>query len=440
MKKRQMYFRMITASLLRRRSRMIIALLAITIGATILSGLVTIYIDVPRQMRAQFRNYGANMIFTAEGEAMTAEQVNEAIAVIPTVKLVGAAPYSYKTVRINDRPVMAAATDMEGAAKTSPFWSVDGEWPAQSGEIMVGKNVASTSGLKPGKRVTCTYAPDVEGDSTGEDASQETSGDTAGQDASQETSGDTAGQDTSEETSEEDAAEQNGAAEDSQGQELTEEDIVLDNYKDFTVTGILDTGGKEEEYVYMVLDDLKELTGEETTYDICELSISADSSELSSYAGDISENVDGVSARLVKRVTESETTVLTKLQALVLLVTVVVLALTMICVATTMTAVVAERRKEIGLRKAMGASNGSIVAEFMGEGLVLGAAGGIAGALLGFVFAQAVSMNVFNSSITLMPWLIPVTMIASVIVTGLACMIPIRSATEVDPALVLKGE
>ena len=33
-----------------------------------------------------------------------------------------------------------------------------------------------------------------------------------------------------------------------------------------------------------------------------------------------------------------------------------------------------------------------------------------------------------------------ITMLASVIVTGIACMIPIRSATEVDPALVLKGE
>ena len=62
MKKRKMYIRMITASLLRRRSRMIIALLAISIGAMILSGLVTIYIDVPRQMGAQFRSYGANMI------------------------------------------------------------------------------------------------------------------------------------------------------------------------------------------------------------------------------------------------------------------------------------------------------------------------------------------------------------------------------------------
>ena len=59
-----MFLRMITASLVRRRSRMLVALLAIAIGATILSGLVTIYYDVPRQMGAQFRSYGANMIFT----------------------------------------------------------------------------------------------------------------------------------------------------------------------------------------------------------------------------------------------------------------------------------------------------------------------------------------------------------------------------------------
>ena len=63
MKKRKMFIRMITASLMRRRSRMIVALLSIAIGATVLSGLVSIYYDVPRQMGAQMRNYGANMIF-----------------------------------------------------------------------------------------------------------------------------------------------------------------------------------------------------------------------------------------------------------------------------------------------------------------------------------------------------------------------------------------
>lgn len=380
MKKRSMYIRMITASLLRRRSRMVIALLAIAIGATILSGLVTIYVDVPRQMGAQFRSYGANMIFTAADEVFTKEDVDAGVALIPDDKIVGVAPYRYVTVRINDRPVLAAATDMAGARAASPFWRVDGEWPASDGEIMIGENVADTYRLSAGDRLTAMFTP--------EDADEET----------------------------------------------------MDNYLDFTVTGVLDTGGNEEDYVYMTTSDMETLTGEPTTFDICELSISATGSELSQYADEITENVENINARLVKRVTESETTVLSKLQALVLLVTIVVLALTMICVATTMTAVVAERRKEIGLRKALGASNESIIAEFMGEGLLLGAAGGLLGSILGFLFAQAVSVSVFNSSISLRPLLIPITILASILVTGVACMIPIRSATEVDPALVLKGE
>ena len=388
MKKRKMYIRMITASLLRRRSRMIIALLAISIGAMILSGLVTIYYDVPRQMGAQFRSYGANMILVSEGDTITQQQVDETRQQIPADKLVGIAAYRYQTVRINDRPVMAAAADLEQVRNTSPFWLVDGEWPAKEGEIMIGKNLAETYNLKVGKRTTCTYAPESETEA------------------------------------------ENGET----------EEVVLDNWVDFTVTGILDTGGKEEDYAYMLLSDMEKLTGLPTEYDVCELSVSGNSSELSDIADTIARNVEGIQARLVKRVTESEDTVLSKLQSLVLLVTVVVLALTMICVATTMTAVVAERRKEIGLRKALGASNGSIISEFMGEGVVLGAFGGLLGSFLGFLFAQAVSRNVFNSSITLMPWLIPVTIIASVLVTGIACLIPIRSATQVDPALVLKGE
>lgn len=360
---------------------MLVALLAIMIGATILSGLVTIYYDVPRQMGAQFRSYGANMIFVAADEDFTEQDVKDGLSYIRTEELVGVAPYRYESVRINERTVMAAGTDMEGAKKSSPFWSVSGKWPSQSGELMVGAGVAETFRLREGDKVTVSYTPEIE-----------------------------------------------------------QEEASLDDTLDFTVTGILDTGGSEEEYIYMSLEDMEALTGADTVLDVCELSISTDSDSLSKYAAQISEQVSGINARLVKRVTQSETTVLGKLQALVLLVTIVVLALTMICVATTMTAVVAERRKEIGLRKALGASNGSVIMEFMGEGLMLGCFGGLLGSILGFVFAQAVSVSVFNSSISFRVLLLPVTVIVSIVVTGAACLLPIRSATNVDPALVLKGE
>ncbi len=207
----------------------------------------------------------------------------------------------------------------------------------------------------------------------------------------------------------------------------------------YTVTGILTTGGEEESYIFMSLEDMEGLTGEDTA-DVAELSVSASADELDAYAEQITESTDGVRARLVKRVTRSETAVLGKLQSLVFLVTAVVLILTMICVSTTMMAVVSERRREIGLRKALGASDGSIRTEFLGEGMFLGLLGGIIGAILGFVFAQVVSVNVFGSSITFQPLLLPAAVIVSMAVAALSCLQPIKRSVAIDPAIVLKDE
>ena len=386
MTKRRFFLKMITSSLVRRRSRMIVALLAIAVGATILSGLVTIYYDVPRQMGAEFRNYGANMIFLAASNdsAMTMDTVNEALQYIDNEDLVGVAPDRYETALIREQPIVAAGTDMAGAQKTSPYWYIDGEWPDESGELLLGKEEAELLDLKGGDTITVIYA------------------------------------------TENDEADESGVTESAEMQ--------------MTVTGILETGGSEEAYIYMALTDLEALVGDNSRLDVVELSVSGTSDVLAGYMNAIPEHVPEIAPRLVKRVTESESTVLTKLQALVFLVTAVVLVLTMICVATTMTAVVTERRKEIGLKKALGAADGGIVWEFMGEGLLLGCVGGLIGAGLGFAFAQFVSIHVFSSSITFQFWLLPVTILASILVTGLACLIPVRNATEIDPALVLKGE
>jgi putative ABC transport system permease protein len=357
---------------------MIVALLAVAVGATILSGLITIYYDIPKQMGLEFRSYGANLIFVPSGSdaAISAEAAAQALSYLPEAGLIGAAPYRYHLVKINEQPFMAAGTDLAGARKTSPYWLVSGRWPEAAGEALIGQEVAAAILLLPGSAFTVTGT-----DALGESFS-----------------------------------------------------------RNFTVSGVLQTGGTEEAFIIMSLPDFETMMREEGKLDVVECSVSASSETLETLAARIADMVPGVSPRLVKKVTDSEGSVLTKLQALIYLVTVVLLLLIMICVATTLMALIAERRREIGLRKALGASNDSLVGEFLGEGIFLGGLGGILGAAFGFVFAQAVGLNVFNRSITFQPLLAPVTVAASILITGIACIIPVRNATDVDPAIVLRGE
>ena len=391
---------MVMASLVRRRSRMFVALLAIVVGATILSGLEMIYYDVPRQMSAQFRSYGANVIFTPSGDGFIEEiELEKGISEFPSAELEGFTSYRYENTKIHNMPATMAGITFDSVLKTSPYWHINGELPSESGEALVGAKAAENLGLKLGDTVPAVNSFEI-----------------------------------TEETDTSDIPYYEIYTDPETGEMLCDHELSL------TVSGILETGGSEEEYIYVSPEDISALTLTDRGSDIVEVSVASMKDELSAAVDKINEKNIGISAKLVKRVTASESTVLTKLQSLVFIVTAVVLVLTMICVATTMTAVITERRKEIGLRKALGALNSSIIAEFMSEGLVLGGFGGILGSVLGYYFAQFVSMNVFSSSITFRPLLIPITIAASVLVTGAACVIPIKSAVDVDPALVLKGE
>ena len=486
MTKRKMYLRMITASLLRRRSRMLIALLSIAVGATILSGLVTIYVDVPRQMGAQFRSYGANMILLPENteDPLTVDKLDAALAMMPEEEIVGAAPYRYVRLDMPSRQqsFTSAGTDFSQVRKTSPYFSVEGEYTQNRREVLIGKEIADTIGAKVGTSMELSYKPsDVQSAAVQDDwiPNAVLTGSAEGfnqavltvslkldedakissieVDASSQTEniGALVGTDQAfleqfigktmpVEPDEIDAL--SGATISSQAVTAAvnsagsrENAVVKENTERFTVAGILSTGGEEESYIYMSLEDLQRLTMDETL-DVAELSVAAGAQELEDYSRTITDSGMGITSRLVKRVAKSEASVLGKLQALVFLVTVVVLLLTMICVSTTMMAVVSERRREIGLRKALGASDASIRKEFLGEGMFLGGLGGVLGAVLGFAFAQVVSVNVFGSSIIFQPLLLPVTIIVSMAISAASCQLPIKKAIAIDPAIVLKGE
>jgi putative ABC transport system permease protein len=100
---------------------------------------------------------------------------------------------------------------------------------------------------------------------------------------------------------------------------------------------------------------------------------------------------------------------------------------------------VLERRREIGIRMALGARQGSVLAQVMTQGLLLaaiGVAGGLAGA---FAISRVLSSLLFGVQPT-----DPATMAAVVgtiaVVATVACALPAWRASRVDPIVVLRDE
>jgi putative ABC transport system permease protein len=369
--------KMLCSSLVRRRSRMAVALFGIAIGAAVLLGMVTLCYDLPRQMGKEFRSYGANMVLVSAGqESLSLDDAAKAVRVFPPDELIGVTPFRYLPVRSNMLPYTAVGTDFETVRRTRPYWHVRGSWPTRQNEALVGADIAEYALLTPGKTIS------IDG--------------------------------------------RNG------------KHVKFD--ADITITGIVRTGGAEDSVIFMSLPDMEAMTGEQNRADVIELSVSAGEKELKALAAAAQNAAPSLEARLVRRVTQSEAAVLGKLKTLVFLVTLIVLVLTMICVGTTMMTVVMERRREIGLKKALGAENRRIAGEFLAEGVILGVLGGLGGGVCGLGAARLISEHVFARSVSVEYYLIPVTAAVLVLVVVAACLFPVRRAMDVEPAPVLRGE
>ncbi len=400
MTKKKMFFKMIFNSILRRKSRMLIALLAIAIGATILSGLVTIYYDIPRQLGKEFRSYGANAAILPSGDNLIAlDQLDKIKQIIGGDRIVGMAPYRYYTTKVNEQPYILTGTDLDGAKANSPFWYIDGRWLTNddSGRVMIGKAIATKLDLGVGDTIR------VKGVKYDEQAT---------------------------------ATAINMSAEENEKRDSS--DNTFD--QKYEIVGIVTTGGAEEEFIFLPIAELNALINGGAYADMIEASIEANQTELDDLATAIGAKDETLLMRPVRRVTQSQDQVLGKLQALVYIVTIIVLIITMISVTTTMMAMVLERKQEIGLKKALGAENNLIVKEFIAESIILGILGGILGVILGFEFAKEVSLSVFGRAINFQFYLIPFTIFVSALVSALASVWPIRKILDIHPAIVLKGE
>jgi predicted permease len=100
---------------------------------------------------------------------------------------------------------------------------------------------------------------------------------------------------------------------------------------------------------------------------------------------------------------------------------------------------VAQRRREIGIRMALGAQRSQIGAQFLSLGLRLLAAGTILGLIGAWMAGRAMQSVLFDVPTLHFATLLGAALVMSV-VSLVACLIPARRATKVDPMIALRAE
>jgi putative ABC transport system permease protein len=419
--------RIISQSLLRRRERKLLSLIAVTLGIAVATAVATIAIDVGDKVNHELRSVGANIIVTpaADGFPISIGGVDFRPAgagayleesSLPAMKrifwrnsIVAFAPFVYLPVQAQNRHFVLIGTWFEktlsisptesfrtGIRQLHPTWKVEGNWPAadDADGCVVGSQLAQALGLKIGQKLPIQ---------------------------------------------------------------------TKTGFREFKIRGILESGGIEDQEALAPLESVQEMAGlrgkvrrvevsavtkpEDALARIPPARMTPDQFErwsCSNYAStvayQIQQAIPGSSARPVYRVSETEGKILNRVGLLISLLAAAALITAGLAVSSMMLANVLERRSEIGLFRALGAADARVATIFLTEASLVGLAGGALGYLLGSMLAEKLARAIFGSPIGIHWVLLPAALALALAVTLIGSALPLRRGFKMSTAMALRGE
>ena len=378
-----MFWRILTKSLRHRWSRILVAVLAVTMGASLAAAALSVSIGMEEKVGRTLRAYGANIILVPKSAALGVSDATlkegDLARLNEITSLLGYAPFLYAVVEAaagasgGNQPIALAGTSFDAATRVNTWWKIEGNAPANDdrASAIVGANVADKWRVKIGDEIAVRYR---------------------------------------------------------------------EAQTSFRVTGTLNTGGAEDDQIFVSLAAAQALTNRPGQVSLAQISALTTQTPIEETARMLEQKIPDAQAKAVRQIAEGEVALIRRVQLLLALIAAIVLLAASVSVGATMTTVMLERQREVGLMKALGAEARRIGALFLAEASALGVVGGIAGYALGFAFAQIIAQSVFASTVELNLWVGLGALAIAITVAVIGSAIPVRRALAVEAAVVLRGE
>jgi putative ABC transport system permease protein len=229
----------------------------------------------------------------------------------------------------------------------------------------------------------------------------------------------------------------------------------------FRIAGVLSTGDEADDRVLVPLERLQQLTGrpgQVDRIDVAALTKPDDdfarkdpktmtpkeyerwscANYVTSLADEIEKALPGTQARPVRKVADSEGKILSSVGGLMGLITLVALFSAGLTVWSLTATTMMERRGEVAIMQAIGATRGLIATLFGLEIAMVGLVGGIVGAFAGVWLAGYVGASVFHNAVEV-SGVLPVLIVfaAMAIAIGGAAQ-PLYRTLRMEPAVILR--
>ncbi len=243
----------------------------------------------------------------------------------------------------------------------------------------------------------------------------------------------------------------------------TADDAIEINGQSHRVTGILSTGGNEDNEIVAPLALAQQILGKPGA--VRRIYVSAVTKPEDAFARrdprtlppemydrwycspypqsiafQLQEAIPNSHAEKIRQVAQTEGTILTRIKGLMLLLTLAALFASALAVSAAMATAIFERRREIALMRALGAGGFAVASLFFAEAALLALIGGAVGFAGGSFMAYHAGRWIFDSPITIQPVLLPLVLVIAAIVTFAGSASSILRAVKFDPVYALRGD